>query len=563
MNIQRNAQQLKPRVFPKPSQAASGKGTGYIIMPPEDNSIFKSEANAATTMDSVGVGQREELNILGGYLAELSPDQVKQMEKKGFRLFKDSVHNYIPNNQPVDLNEIAEGAINRALSKGAEEGERKPGEGHSTFVPRAEMTESRWNSTIENNFRGKGVTIAVLDSGVNPHPDFGERLIGQIDFVNGEVLPYDDNGHGTHVAGDAAGSGAIDPRFAGPASEANIISMKVLSGEGSGSTSDIVKAIQTAVELKDELNIRVINMSLGGPASKNGESDPINQAIKAAKEAGIWVAVAAGNEGPERSTVGSPGNSLHATTVGASDDKNTNDPSDDEPASFSSRGPTPDGVTKPDIMAPGVAIMAPLAIGSNSAKRAKQMQTMHESLQYLDNLPFEHLQKAPNELFNAIGIGDSTAEKIKMMEPISDVVFNQLLSATSRTPIDETGAYQGMPGTSMATPIVAGIGAQLIGANPDLTPNQIHDILTSTADRLPDGRFGNNTQGAGVVNPQEAIMKALNTEGDAGKTPDIILDVDGALADLGLSMDDIRAEEPEAPAETPADEAPADEDAKG
>lgn len=529
-------------------------------MPPEENSIFKSEASAATTLDSVGVGQREELDILGGYLAELSPEQVKQMEKKGFRLYKDEVHNYIPNSEPVDLNEIAEGAINRALSKGVEDG-AEPGKGKSNFVPRAEMTESRWNSTIENNFRGEGVTIAVLDSGVNPHPDFGERLIGQIDFVNGEVLPYDDNGHGTHVAGDAAGSGAIDPRFAGPASEANIISMKVLSGSGSGSTSDIVKAIQTAVEMKEDLNIRVINMSLGGPASKDGESDPINQAIKAAKEAGIWVAVAAGNDGPERSTVGSPGNSLHATTVGASDDKNTNDPSDDTPATFSSRGPTPDGVTKPDIMAPGVSIMAPLAIGSESAKRAKQMQTMHKSIQYLDNLPFEHLQNAPNALFNAIGIGDATAEKIKMMEPVSDIVFEQLLSATSRTPIDETGAYQGMPGTSMATPIVAGIGAQLIGANPDLSPDQVHEILTSTADRLPDGRYGNNTQGAGVVDPQEAIMKALNTDGDANKEPEVITDIDGALAELGLSLEDLLGE-PEAPAEgdAPTEEPPAEDD---
>ena len=90
-------------------------------------------------------------------------------------------------------------------------------------------------------------------------------------------------------------------------------------------TSDIIKAIQTAVELKDELNIKVINMSLGGPASKNGETDPINMAIRAAKEAGVTVVVAAGNDGPDRKTVGSPGNSLHAITVGAIDDNNTND----------------------------------------------------------------------------------------------------------------------------------------------------------------------------------------------------------------------------------------------
>lgn len=553
MNIQRNALLQKQQALRSAAKSSSGKGNGYIIMPPAANSIFKSEANAAATLDSVGVGQREELSILGGYLAELSPEQVKEMEKKGFRLFKDSVHNYIPNSEPVDLNQVAEGAINKAMSKAAEEGDADPSKGHSNFVPRAELTDSRWNSTIENNFRAKGVTIAVLDSGVNPHPDFGDRLIGQIDFVNGHTLAYDDNGHGTHVAGDAAGSGALDPRFAGPASEANIISMKVLSGAGSGSTSDIVKAIQTAVELKDELNIRVINMSLGGPAGKDGENDPINQAIKAAKEAGIWIAVAAGNDGPERKTVGSPGNSLHATTVGAIDDQNTKDPSDDVPASFSSRGPTPDGVTKPDIMAPGVSIMAPLAMGSQSAERARAMQSMHQSIQYLDNLPFDMLQNAPNALFNQIGISDATAEKIKLMEPISDIVFEQLLKATSRTPIDETGAYQGMPGTSMATPIVAGVGAQLIGANPDLTPDQVHDILTSTANPLPDKRYKANTQGAGVVDPQEAIMKALSTEGERNKAPEIILDGEAGLAELGLSLEDILAG-PDAPTEEPAEE---------
>jgi subtilisin family serine protease len=562
---------LKPRVFPKPEAA---KGNGYIIMPPEDNKLFKSGGVEVPNLDTFGVVKHEELSILGGYLAELTPEQVKDLEKKGFSVFKDEVHQYLPNNAAVDLNSIAESAFATASKKGGKtEGDSAetpaepappsdPLKGHSNFVPRAELEAPRFNSPIEQSSRGKGVTIAVLDSGVAPHPDFGQRLLGQIDFINGRSLPYDDNGHGTHVAGAAAGNGSIDARYAGPAQEANILSMKVLSGSGSGATSGIVKAIQTAVEMKEDLNIRVINMSLGGPASKNGEKDPINMAIKAAKEAGITVVVAAGNEGPERMTVGSPGNSLNAITVGALDDKNTPDRSDDIPASFSSRGPTPDGDIKPDVMAPGVSIMAALSMQSETYERAESSAAVHKVIQALDNMPFSILQQQPNELFAAAGIGPATAEKIKLKEEISDVIFTKLLEATSRTPLEEHGAYVGLPGTSMATPIVAGIAASMIGANPDLTPDMVQKILMDTAEKLPDARLGPNTQGAGAVNAKSAILAALQTEvPKVEQTQDEL--IAAALKELGLSPEDVEiieapvdGEKPEAPAEEPKEEAP-------
>ena len=562
------SKKFAPRVFPKP-QVSNGKASGYIIMPPEQNSLFKSEGAAPPTLDSFGVTKTEKLDFIGGEIADLSPEQVKDMEKSGYKVFKDEVRNYIPKTgltEMKDLSAIADSAVEEFYA--GKEGElpapAPEGEGQSIFKPREEMTVSRFDSPIENLSRGEGVTIAVLDSGVAMHTDIKDRVIGQIDFINGYPMPYDDNGHGTHVAGDAAGAGIINPAFAGPASKANILSMKVLSGQGSGSTSGIVRAIQTAVELKEDLSIKVINMSLGGPASKNGESDPINMAIKAAKEAGITVVVAAGNEGPGRSTVGSPGNSLHAITVGATDDNNTLDPSDDKPAPFSSRGPTPDDVSKPDIMAPGVTIMSALSQTSAAADRARQMQGVHRSLQGLDNLPFAQLQTLPDELFASVGIGPETAAKMKLLEPISDLVFDKLLTATSSTPLDETGAYIGMPGTSMATPIVAGVAAQMLGANPDLTPDQVKEILTSTADKLPDGRLGKNTQGAGVVDPKEAIDVALKTEGARVEEAELSFEEQlAALLPEGTTLADlpIFGEEPaEAPAEdAPAEEAPAED----
>jgi len=556
VNIRSNMQQMKK--LPQPKASKGKAGNGYIVMPPQTNSLFKSEGAKAPSLDSFGVKQSEELNLVGGYLAELTPQQIKDMKDNGFQVFKDEVKNYIPSHKPLDMNTVAQDAIAKAEAKFGtlEAPEPAPaGEGKSLYEPRQPMTEPRFSSTIEDRFRGKGVTIAVLDSGMNDHPDLGERFLGQVDFVQGEPLPYDDNGHGMHVGVTAAGNGSGNPLYAGPAQAANVISMKVLAGNGSGKTSDIIKAIQTAVELKDELNIKVINMSLGGPASKNGEADPINQAIKAATEAGVTVVVAAGNDGPDRKTVGSPGNSLHAITVGAIDDKNTNDPSDDDPAEFSSRGPTPDGVTKPDVMAPGVTIMAGRTHQSESAQRASTMNRMHDSIQFLDNMPFDQLQSAPNALFNSIGISDETAEKIKLFEPISDMVFESLLEATARMPESEDGLYLGMSGTSMATPIVAGVVAQLYDANPDLSPAQVKEILTSTADELPDGRLGKNTQGHGVIDPDEALKKAfLEVEGE--QKPESLLTEDplAALAEFGLSLEDLIGEAPE-------EEAPAEGDA--
>lgn len=571
MHINSNAPQLRPRVFPKPE---INKGEGYIVMPPEDTSLFKSGDGKMPTLDTFGIVAKEELSILGGHLANLTPEQVKDLEKKGFSVFKDEVHNYLGNNAPKDLDAVAQSAITLA-GKGAKadeaEASENPFKGKSNFVPRADLTAPRFDSNIERAARGEGITIAVLDSGVNPHPDLGSRLLGQIDFIEGKALPYDDNGHGTHVAGCAAGDGSINPNYAGPAQKANIISMKVLSGSGSGATSGIVKAIQTAVEMKEDLNIRVINMSLGGPASKNGEKDPINMAIKAAKEAGITVIVAAGNEGPDPRTVGSPGNSLNAITVGALDDKNTADRSDDIPASFSSRGPTPDGDIKPDVMAPGVSIMAALAPQSEVYDSAHSSQSVHRAIQGLDNMPFEVLKDLPNEVFAGIGIGPGTAAKIKLSEEISDVVFTKLLEATSRTPLEESGAYVGLPGTSMATPIVAGIAASMIGANPDLTPDHVQHILTDTAVKLPDGRLGPNTQGAGAVNAEAAILQALQTTVEKPPVEELSLEeqILATLAKQGISLEDILKAEPgvedgesteEIPAETP--EAPKAEEPK-
>lgn len=208
--------------------------------------------------------------------------------------------------------------------------------------------------------KGEGITVAVIDTGVAPHEDLTRpinRIVGFKDIINNKNTPYDDNGHGTHVAGIIAGNGLSSKgKYVGIAPKANILGIKALDKNGSGSASDIIAAISYIIENKDKYNTKVINLSLGTPANSSCQRDPICKAVDMAVKAGITVVTAAGNSGPEEGTIMSPGISDNVITVGSVDDKRTVDISDDEIAPFSSRGPTLEGLIKPDLVAPGVNI---------------------------------------------------------------------------------------------------------------------------------------------------------------------------------------------------------------
>lgn len=212
----------------------------------------------------------------------------------------------------------------------------------------------------DKGYEGKGITVAVVDTGTVPHADLTvptNRIVEFKDLINGKTEPYDDNGHGTHVSGIIAGNGySSGGKYAGVAPKANILSIKALDENGGGSISDIIQAISYAVETKNKYNTKIINLSLGTPANSTSSKDPLCRAVERATRAGLIVVSAAGNSGPEPNTILSPGISEYALTVGAVDDKNTIDTSDDTIAPFSSRGPTLEGLEKPDIVAPGVNI---------------------------------------------------------------------------------------------------------------------------------------------------------------------------------------------------------------
>lgn len=207
------------------------------------------------------------------------------------------------------------------------------------------------------------IVVAVIDTGIDAaHVDLdGGKVIGWKDYVNSRTTPYDDNGHGTHCSSIAAGSGDGNVNYRGVAYGAALVGVKVLNAAGSGSMSTVDAGINWCISNKATYNIRVISLSLGTSGSSDG-TDSTSVAVNNAYSNGIVAVVAAGNSGPARYTIGSPGAAANAITVGAMADTGEKG---FYLASFSSRGPTADGRTKPDIASPGVNITAAKANSAN------------------------------------------------------------------------------------------------------------------------------------------------------------------------------------------------------
>ncbi|MDF2723614.1 MAG: hypothetical protein K0Q59_3289 [Paenibacillus sp.] len=302
-------------------------------------------------------------------------------------------------------------------------------------------TPSIGSTAIQQRQRltGKGINIAIIDTGVYLHPDLTRptnRIKAFKDWVNGRKKPYDDNGHGTHMAGDAAGNGTMSRgKYTGAAPEAGIVAVKVLGRDGSGYDSTIIKGIDWCIANRKKLKLRILSMSLGGKADTSCGDDPLCQAVGKAVKAGLVVVIAAGNSGPGRRTIESPGNNRSAITVGAVDDRRTITQADDRVTFYSSRGPAKGGWPKPDLVAPGEAIF---------------------SLQ---------------------------APKSKLSRDYRYLRVGKW--------------YFVLSGTSVSAPLVAGAAAQLLQRNPSFSPKQVKAILKRQAFRLP---YGINTVGSGEVN---------------------------------------------------------------
>jgi serine protease AprX len=307
-----------------------------------------------------------------------------------------------------------------------------------------DYAEAAVNANIALNYGwdGTGIGVAVLDSGISPITDlqFNNSTASRIVYAE-TFVPHnataDNYGHGTHVAGIIGGNGAnssgsgYTSTFRGIAPNAQLINLRVLDSNGVGQDSYVIAAIQRAIQLKSQYNIRVLNLSLGRPVSGSYQTDPLCQSVEAAWNAGIVVVVAAGNSGRDNSastngyaTINAPGNDPYVITVGAMKTMGTASRSDDLIASYSSKGPTLlDHIVKPDLVAPGNRVIPALA-GTN-ANLCKQYPANRVAYAYYEN-------------------------------------------GSSGTSSD----YYRLSGTSMATPIVSGAAALLLQQNRSLSPTR-------------------------------------------------------------------------------------------
>lgn len=208
----------------------------------------------------------------------------------------------------------------------------------------------------ENSALGENITVAILDTGLYPHNDFikkKNRIIAFKDFINGIDGAYDDNGHGTHVAGIIGGDGyESEGEYEGIAPLCNIIGIKVLGKNGAGNVSDVLAGLQWVLDNKEKYNIKIINLSVG-MEDLEGEDFALVKAVDIVWDNDIVVVCAAGNNGPNKSTITTPGISRKVITVGSSDDAQTVSILDDLISNYSSRGPTANCIKKPDVVAPG------------------------------------------------------------------------------------------------------------------------------------------------------------------------------------------------------------------
>ncbi len=361
------------------------------------------------------------------------------------------------------------------------------------FTMKANPTTEEFATAVEADvaasqyaLTGAGIGVAVIDSGVAAHPDLNNssgtsRVVYSQSFVSGDTTTSDKYGHGTHVAGLIGGTGASSgtangypATYAGMAPGVNLINLRVLDQNGSGTDSGVIAAIQQAITLKSTYNIRVINMSLGRPVFESYTLDPVDQAVEAAWKAGIVVVCAAGNNGRYAATDGFgtivvPGNDPTVITVGATMTELTASRVDDQIASYSSKGPTTlDHIVKPDLVAPGNCLVSLRVAGSTLDTSYPQFEI---------------------------------------------------------TPTSGTSKYYELSGTSMATPVVSGAVALMLQKNSALTPDQVKARLMKTGWKA----FGQYTFS------HDSLGNLYNNEYDIFTYGAGYLDIDAALGDTNLA----------------------------
>ena len=338
------------------------------------------------------------LPLIGGVVADLGPRQAAALRRDP------AVRAITPN------------ARVRTRSAATKDADGVAKAQKTAFTDAIRATDA-WKAGVD----GSGVGVAVLDTGIQGDlADFGGRVIASAVVNPGATTAGDRYGHGTHVAGLVAGDA---PGHRGVAPGANLVSVKVSDDHGDVSLADVIAGLQFVADHRDQLNIRVVNLSLNSTDAEPAATDPLDAAVEALWFDGVVVVGAAGNRGAAADAVSyAPANDPFAIAVGATDDQGTKRVNDDVVADWSSRGTTQGGLTKPDVLAPGAHMVSVLAPGSDFATLCPQC--------------------------------------------VRD------------------GRWFQVGGTSMASAVVAGAAALVIDAHPDWSPDRVKGALMGT---LRDG----------------------------------------------------------------------------
>jgi serine protease AprX len=356
-----------------------------------------------------------------------------------------------------------------------------------------------------DEFRGRGATIAFLDSGFYAHPDLAkprDRILKYVNLVERAkpsdlTTPQASSWHGMMTSVVAAGNGFLSGGlYRGIASEAKLVLVKV----GMSSRvrhQDIARGIRWVIRHRQQFNIRIINISAGGDYEASYLTDELSQAAEDASRAGLLVIAAAGNSGHLRDhPVFPPASAPSVIAVGGLDDRNNLDFSDND-MYRSSYGPTIDGLQKPEIIAPGIWIAAPILPGTPTAEQAVLLSE-------LENAP-------DSELREIIKRHPGVDEDLDHATELAPYLLRQVVWIKIRDNNVISGHYKHVDGTSFAAPIASSIAAQILEAVPDLKPHEVKLALIRTAVRM--AHVDADRQGWGMVNPRAAIAAAMAMRG--------------------------------------------------
>ena len=354
----------------------------------------------------------------------------------------------------------------------------------------------------DERYTGRGVTIALLDSGFYPHPDLvqpSNRILHYENIVDPNFDPAEighpdvSSWHGMMTSVVAAGNGYLSNGiYRGIASEARLVLVKVGSAQRIRH-DDIRRGIEWVIANRERFGIRVVNISCGGDYEESYLTDPLSQAAESAVRAGMVVVCAAGNVGNSAEhAVLPPASTPAVITVGGFNDKNTLELEDND-LYHSSYGPTLDGLQKPEIVAPSIWLAAPILPETPTASEARL---------------YDLLQSTPDsELREALRAHAGVDANLDLAVELPIYLIRHLLAIRRHDANVISGHYKHVDGTSFAAPIVSSVVAQMLEANPRLHPWEVKRILIETAIRLK--RVAAERQGWGTIIPSLAVARAL------------------------------------------------------